>query len=76
MNDLNMFNAVTAIAHTIGFLRNLITIQSPAHCAIADRMHTDLQFVFINARGNFVELPGGEQRRARVSRMARVIIQH
>ena len=48
----------------------------PAHCAIANGVHTDLQFVPIDARGDFIELSGCKQWRARVAGVARIILQH
>ena len=39
-------------------------------------MHTDLQLVLINARGQFIKLRGCEKWRTGISGIARIIIQH
>ena len=60
----------------IGLARRFIAIKGAAHAAIADGVNADLKPMLVGAGGDFIELRGGEQRRAALAGKAGVIIKH
>jgi len=76
VDEFDVFNAVAAVADAIGLARGFIAIEGAAHAAIADGVNADLEPVPVGAGGDFVELLGGEKRRAAIAGEARVILEH
>ena len=57
-----MLNPVAGITRTIGRTRRRIAIQNRAHCAIANRMDSNLQATAINFSSNFGKMRGSKKR--------------
>ena len=76
IDQFNMFNPVAAVAPPVGRHGGSIAIQHPAHRAIADGMHRDLQAAPIRLNGNLGKALGPEQSLTTPTRLVGIIAQH
>ena len=76
VDDLDMLDAMPAVAAAIGRGGRLIAIEHRAHRLITDGMHRDLEPEPVGGHRNFSEMPGREQRLAAGPGLVGIILDH